>query len=406
VTDPAGNNLWVALEAVARHRRIVSALVLVVTLGAVVVSLLLPSWYEAEAVLLPPKDVSAGLDQISKLSEVMSVTGGLNLPVMVTPSDVYARILRSQRVTGRIIEKFNLRSRYDTETWADTYAEYATHTKFSVTEEGLVSVKVEDREPQVAADMANAVVDELNSVNQEIVSGRARRNRQFIEARLVEVKAKLDTTRAALEQFQKAHRTVDFDAQTKLAIDQATDLKVSLARVDLEITMGEQTLGKDNPELIEKKQRREAIRQQLRRLETGGNDTSYFSLPVASIPGLKGQYELLFGRVRVTESIYNMLLEQLERARIQEEEQSPSISILDRARAPEIRSRPKRTIIAGVAFGLSLIAALMLAAILEYLDRLRTQRPEDYKRARYVIEALLGWLPGVRRHRADAAPDG
>lgn len=403
MTELAGNNLWMALEALAKHRGAVFALVLVVTVAAVVVSLLLPSWYEAEAVLLPPKDVSASLDQISKLSEVMSVTGGLNLPVMVTPSDVYARILRSQRVTDRMIEKFNLKSRYATSTWADTYAEYATHTKFSVTEEGLVSVKVEDREQQVAADMANAVVDELNSVNQEIVSGRARRNRQFIEARLAEVKAKLDTTRTALEEFQKAHRTVDFDAQTKLAIDQATELKVALARVDLEITMGEQTLGKDNPELIEKKQRREAIHQQLRQLETGGNDTSYFSLPVSSIPGLKGEYEMLFGRVRVTESIYNMLLEQVERARIQEEEQSPTISILDRARAPEIRSRPKRTMIVGVAFAISLIAALLLAAILEYLDRMRTRRPEDYKRARYVIGAFLGWLPGVRRDRTDRA---
>jgi uncharacterized protein involved in exopolysaccharide biosynthesis len=399
LSEPATTNFWSVLEAVARHRAVVFGLVLIVTLGAAVVSLVLPSWYEAEALLLPPKDVSVGLDQLSKLSEVMSVTGGLNLPVMVTPSDIYARILKSQRVTDRIIEKFNLKSRYDTKTWIDTYAEYASHTKFRVTEEGLVSIKVEDREPQVAADMANAVVDELNSVNQEIVSGRARRNRQFIEARLAEVKAKLDTTRSELEQFQASHRTVDFDAQTRLAIDQATDMKVSLARVDLEIAMGEQSLGKDNPELIEKKQRREAIQHQLKRLETGGSDTSYFSLPVASIPGLKGQYELLYGRVRVTESIYNMLLEQLERARIQEEEQSPTISVLDRARPPEIRSRPKRTMIVASAFGVSLIVALLLAAFLEYLDRMKVRRPEDYARAQYVTDAFLGWLPGVRRSR-------
>ncbi len=401
MTEPTGNNLWVILEALARHRGLAFTLVLVVTLGAVAVSFLLPSWYEAEALLLPPKDVSASLDQVSRLAEVTSVTGGLNLPVMVTPSDIYARILRSQRISDQIIDKFNLKSRYNTTTWFDTYAEYASHTQFRVTEEGLVSVKVEDREPQVAADMANAIVDELNTVNQNIVSERARRNREFIDARLTEVKAKLDTTRAALEEFQKAHRAVDFDAQTRLAIDQATDLKVSLARVDLEVAMGEQSLGKDNPDLIEKKQRREAIQRQLNRLETGGTDTSYFSLPVSSIPGLKGEYELLFGRVKVTESIYNMLLEQLERARIQEQEQSPTISILDRARAPEIRSRPKRTVIVGIAFVISLIAALLLAAVLEYLDRMRTQRPDDYRRAQYVIGAFLGWLPGVRRHRPD-----
>ncbi|PWB75284.1 hypothetical protein C3F09_02685 [candidate division GN15 bacterium] len=397
MTEPTGNNLWTILEAIARHRGAAFAVVLVITLGAAVVSLLLPSWYQAEAFLLPPKDVSASMDQLSKLSEVVSVTGGLNLPVMVTPSDVYARILRSKRVTDRIIEKFNLKARYGTSTWADTYAEYFSHAKFGVTEEGLVFIRVEDRDPQMAADMANAIIDELNTVNQEIVSGRARRNRQFIEARLAEVKAKLDSTRSDLETFQQTHRTVDFDAQTKLAIDQAADLKVSLARVELEISMDEQTLGKDNPELIEKMKRRDAIRGQLRQLESGGNDTSYFSLPVSSIPGLKGQYELLFSRVKVTESIYNMLLEQLEQARIQEEEQSPTISVLDRARAPEIRSRPRRTMIVLIAFAISLIAALLLAATLEYLDKLRVNRPDDYKRAQYVIGAFLGWIPGIGR---------
>ena len=92
-----------------------------------------------------------------------------------------------------------------------------------------------------------------------------------------------------------------------------------------------------------------------------------------------------------------MLLEQLERARIQEEEQSPSISVLDRARPPELRSRPKRTMIVASAFGISLIVALLLAAFLDYLDRMRTRRPDDYARAQYVTDAFLGWLPGVRR---------
>ncbi len=396
MTDQPSNNFWSLLEIVAKRRGLVISLVLVCTIAAAVVSLVLPKWYQAQALLLPPKDVSSTIDQLSKLSEVVSVTGGLNLPVMVTPSDVYARILQSRTVTDGIIDRFKLMQRYDTRTQQETYLALMKHCDFRVTAEGLLSIGVEDQEPKTAAEMANAFAEQINTVNQVIVSSRARHNREFIEQRLTQVKAELDSARTAIEAFQKSNKAVDFDEQTKLAIDQATNLKVAEAQLDLDLQVSEQTLGKDNPELIEKRQRRDIIQKQLQTLENGGIDSSYFSMPVAQIPTLKGKYQMLYSSVRVSESLYNLLLEQLERAKIQEKEETPSITVLDQARVPEVRSRPQRTLIVGAAFVLSLLASLFLVALLEYMDRMRRQRPDEYGKARFVIDAFFGWLPGVR----------
>lgn len=390
------NNFWALLEVVARRRGVVFGLVIVTTVAAIVVSLILPKWYQAQALLLPPKDASSTIDQFSKLSQVVSVTGGLNLPVMVTPSDVYARILQSHSVTDRIVERFNLADRYQTKSQQDTYAALMKHSNFRVTPEGLLAISVEDQDPKTAADMANAFAEEINKVNQEIVSSRARRNRIFVEERLTQVKAELDSARKAIELFQRDNKAVDFDEQTKLAINQATSLKVALAQIDLDLQISERTLGRDNPELVEKRQRREIIQRQLQKLETGGSDSSYFSMPVSQIPTLKGKYELLYSQVRVSESLYNLLLDQLERAKIQEKEESPTITVLDQARVPDVRSRPQRALIVGGAFALSLLLALFLVALLEYLERMRRQRPDEYERARFVITAFFGWLPGVR----------
>lgn len=390
------NNLWVLLEVLARRRSFVVTFVLLVTVAAVVVSLLLPSWYESNALLLPPKGATTGMDQLSRLSEVVSITGGLNLPVMVTPSDVYARMLKSRTLCDRIASRYNLQQRYDAKTASDTYLELLHHATFRVTEEGLVNISVEDKDPQIAADMANSFVDEINTVSQEITSSRARQNREFIEGRLEQAKADLDSAHKALELFQQANRTVDFGEQTKMAIEQATQLKVSLAQSDLDIQISQRLLNPNHPDMKEKRERRDIIKRQLDQLESGSRDSSYFALPVSAIPALKSQFEILYGSVKVAETINTFLMEQLEQAKIQEKQESPAISVLDRARVPELRSRPQRTIIVGISFGLALITAILIAALLEYLGNLRVQRPEDYRRAQYVINAYLGWLPGVK----------
>jgi uncharacterized protein involved in exopolysaccharide biosynthesis len=385
------------LEAVAVHRGLVVGLIVFGTLLSVVIALVLPKWYKGEALLLPPKEQTIQSAGLAELAEVTSVAGGLNLPVLVTPSDLYARMLRSHAICDPITEKFSLAERFGSGNRTETYVELMARSRFQVTDEGLLSIGVEDKDPQMAADLANAFVDELMSLDQKISSSRATQNRQFVEERLVRVKGKLDSSRRALEEFQRANRAVDFDAQTRLAIAQATDLKVALAKVDLEVKSLERVVGEDNAELIDKKARLQIIQRQLNDLEEGGRDSSYFSLPVSRIPQLKGEYELLYSDVKVNEALYETLLGLLEQAKVQEGSQAGTFSVLDRARAPELRSRPKRSLIVLAGAGFSLVLSLLLAAWLEYVRRLEESSPEDYRRVMGFIEAFLGWLPGIRR---------
>src|SRR5690606_37518589 len=148
--------------------------ILLVTLAATVVSFLLPSWYAAEVVLLPPKDIKMATGTFSAVEEIASMTEGLTLPMMVTPSDLYARILKSRRISEAIIERFNLREKYGTGNRTETYLALMSHVPFRVTDEGLLSVVVEDRNPDTAALIANAYIDELDSLNNDIVGQRAR----------------------------------------------------------------------------------------------------------------------------------------------------------------------------------------------------------------------------------------
>ncbi len=89
--------------------------------------------------------------------------------------------------------------------------------------------------------------------------------------------------------------------------------------------------------------------------------------------------------------------EQRERAKIQLSENSPTISVLDPARVPSVRSRPQRTLIVAATFGFSLILAIFAAATAEYFSRLRKYNPEQYLMVQSFVDAFFGWLPGVKK---------
>jgi tyrosine-protein kinase Etk/Wzc len=397
MSDRHPNNLFRLLEVMAARRTLILSLIVIGTVLSIVTALVLPKWYKGEALLLPPKEQTIKAAGLSELAEVTSVAGGLNLPVLVTASDLYARMLKSHAICDTVIQQFNLRDRYNASNFTETYVELMDRAKFRVTDEGLLSIAVEDRDPQMAANLANAFVDQLTALDQKISSSRATQNRRFVEERLARVKTQLDSSRAALEDFQRTNRAVDFDEQTRLAISQATDLKVSLAKTDLEVKALERVVGEDNPDLMEKKSRLQILKKQLEDLEKGGKDSSYFSLPVSRIPALKGRYELLYSNVKVNEGLYETLLSLLEQSKVQEGSVSTTLSVLDRARVPELRSRPQRSLIVLAGFGFSVILALLLASVLEYLRRLEETSADDYRRAMRFIDAFLGWLPGVKR---------
>src|SRR4030065_2769580 len=69
------------------------------------ISLLFPNWYTAKTTILPPEKqgLSLGLSS-SLLSGLSSLGGGMALPLMATPSDVYASIADSRSVAEEVIQ--------------------------------------------------------------------------------------------------------------------------------------------------------------------------------------------------------------------------------------------------------------------------------------------------------------
>jgi uncharacterized protein involved in exopolysaccharide biosynthesis len=394
-TIESGTNFWRLLEVLALQKRMVLTVVIVATVSAVIISLVLPKWYRAEALLLPPKEETLSMLNFGgAIAEWASVTGGLNLPALVTPSDLYVRMLSSRASMNPVIDSFDLINRFEASSLFDAYLTLEERADFRVTPEGMIQIRFVDQDPQFAADVTNAFVTELDKINRRIYSERTRKSREFIETSLSGARVELDSARLELRGFQERNRTIDLDKQTALAIETATALMTELATTEVELALKLKTLSESHPHVVELSSKVGELKRKVSELESGATDSSFFSLPISETPRLQSQLADLTTRVRVAELLYQNLTLALNDARVQENRQAPAVATLDRATPPQIRFKPQRTLIVGATFGLSIVLSVFLALLVEYLKNLRNTNPEDYRRAMVFSNSLFG---GKRR---------
>jgi uncharacterized protein involved in exopolysaccharide biosynthesis len=397
MNSSSGGNLFLFLELLTRWKNFILWFVCVSVIIAIAVAMLLTPWYKAKAVLLPSRGDALPVGKYTELSEMSSLTSGLDLPALVTAADVHAKILEGQTISDRMIEQFGLKQEYPRLKQHELYEALADHAKFRVTEVGLLEITVEHPDPVKAAAMANAYSVELNRIARELLNAKARSKRIFIEERLTDVKLEVDSARQAFQRFQLSSRTVDVPRQTEMALTQASDIRSQLARLDMDIETTERTLASDHPDLKNMYKRRQTLAARMQQIERGTRDTGYLNVPLTAMPGVRDQFLQMSTRVALAESLQVILLGQLEQARIQELESTPSVAVIDSANVPTLRSRPKRTFIVAGSAILAAILAICFAGSINYLHVLRKSDPANFDRARSFVVGYFGWIPGLRK---------
>jgi uncharacterized protein involved in exopolysaccharide biosynthesis len=100
------------------------------------------------------------------------------------------------------------------------------------------------------------------------------------------------------------------------------------------------------------------------------------------MPRLSLEFGKLLRDVKIQETLFGLLTEQYEHAKIQEAKDTPTIQVLDVAKLPEKKSRPKRLIILAIAGGLSVILSMLYAAAFEHFQGLKETRPGEWETLR------------------------
>ena len=374
----AGTDLWSLLAA---HRGLVAWITLASILATSVASLLIPKTYESSAALLPQLESKEG----GALSALLTATAaggmaqnlGIGLPVIpTTPTDIFVAILKSRVMADEAITRFNLRERYGERTMHATRQELLEHVRVSVSKEKVIKIVVEDHDPQVAADMANFFIANLDRLNRTVNVSKAGQNRAFIERRLAETQVGLVRTEEALRDFQTKNKAVAVEAQSKAMIEAAAIIQGQITAQEVQLQVMSSYLSRDNPELARVRSSIEELRKQLVLLESGKGGKGM--LPgdrlhpaMITVPDLALQYGRLLRELKVQETLYTLLTSQYEQAKITEARDTPTVQVLDPAIPADRHSKPRLVLNVVVAAASGFCMAILIAYVVETRSRSR-----------------------------------
>src|SRR5205823_9905955 len=137
-----------------------------------------------------------------------------NLLGLKSTGELFVGILESRTVRDDIIDKFDLRKRYNDRLHEDARADLIQNTAISEDRKsGIITIQVTDKNPGRAAAMAQEYIEELNRVVTELNTSSAHREREFLEERLGEVKRDLESAEKVFSEFASKNTAIDIQAQ-------------------------------------------------------------------------------------------------------------------------------------------------------------------------------------------------
>lgn len=374
----------------AKHKLIVLGTALVVGGAALLYGLFATPMFASSAKILPPQQqqgggVSAMLGQLGGLASAAGGLAGLK-----NPNDMYIGLLESRTVSERLIARFKLMERYGN-TLEGTRDALALNSEFSSgKKDGMLTITVTDKNPQFAADMANAYVDELSRLTQTMALTEASQRRLFFEKQLADAKDQLANAEVALRTTQEKTGLIQPEAQVQAIIGNAAKLKGTIAAKEVELKAMRTFAAGQNPDLLRGEEELRGLQIQLAKLEKDQpSKENGFMVPTGKLPEAGVEYVRGMRNVKYYETIFELLAKQFELAKIDEAKNSSLIQVLDTAIPAESKFKPKRTLIlvTGVFSGLVLG---MILAFLRYAYLRSQNNPVGKERWDRLYSALRG----------------
>lgn len=338
---------------------------------SVLVALIIPPKFESATRLMPPEGNSDGLSMLAALAGKGgdSSLGEIAGDVMGVKNSgaLFVGILHSRTVEDALIQRFDLRKLYGSQTWDGARKVLESRTViWEDRKSGIIETRVRDVSPRRAQELTRAYVEELDRAVSKLSTSAARREREFLEGRLIGVKKDLDQAAQDFSQFASRNSAIDIPAQGKAMVESAAILQGQLMATEAEEEGLKQIYTSNNVRVRSLEGRIAELRHQLDLLGKAGtgedsqsdSDSEPSLYPsIRKLPILGVTYFDLFRRAKIQEALYEALTKRYEMAKVQEAKEIPTVRVLDPADLPEKKISPQRFLIVFLGLMFSLAAA-------------------------------------------------
>ena len=341
--------------------------------AALGITYLIKPTFTSRTVFLPPQQQqSAAASAIASLGALSGLAGAA--AGIKSPADQYVALLQSTTVADRLIDEFKLMQIYESEYRFEARKQLAENARVSLgRKDGLITVEVDDTDPQRAADIANRHVDELRRLGSQLALTEAQQRRVFFETQLKKTRDELTAAQQALQ--ASGFNPGALKAEPKAAAEGYARLRAEVTAAEVRLQTLRRNLSDTTPEVAQAQTTLFALRAQLGKTEastdlTGGPD-----------------YVSKFREFKYQETLFELFSRQYELARLDESREGALIQVVDVAKPAERKSKPKR---ATTALATTLVAFLMLAGfvVVRHFWRQNAARPERAAKLAQLRAAL------------------
>jgi uncharacterized protein involved in exopolysaccharide biosynthesis len=330
----------------------------VIALGA---SYLIEPTFTSRAVFLPPQQQqSAAASAIASLGALSGLAGAA--ANIKSPADQYVALLQSATVADRLIDEFKLLQVYEAKYRFEARRELARNARVSLgKKDGLITIEVDDKQPQRAADIANRHIEELRRLTSQLALTEAQQRRLFLETQLTQTRDRLTKAQQALQASGFSQGALRADARA--SAEGYARLRAEATATEVRLQTLRRNLADTASEVQQAMSALGALRAQITKLEAS---TDSDGTP---------DYVSKFREFKYQETLFDLFARQYELARLDESREGVLIQVIDEAKPAEWKSSPKRGMIAIVATVLALVL-FSAVTVLRYLWRRAAQRPQ------------------------------
>ena len=323
----------------------------------------------------------------SGIAAIASLDPTFDLLAGGSDAERIAAVFRSVSVTDAAIAKFNLMARYKASYPEEARKEFGDHCSASVDKKPcIVSVICEDRSPAIAKSLVEFLGEESNRVLRRVTTGSAGEERRFLERRVELAHSSMDDASKKLRHFQEENGIVSLPEQAKAIVSSIASLRADLLSKQMQLSYVSAFSSPDEASADQLRRQIGVLESKVKALETSSPTPSPTSAPAAStstvapprpsvrkdarlfppamdVPRLQSELEELYREQKVQETLFTLLVQRYEMARVQEVRDTSTFQVLDSPTLPKKRSRPKRALsivlglLAGVGAGLIRVTA-------------------------------------------------
>ena len=350
------------LQVVVDNLRLLVLGPLVAGLLALGITFAIPPTFTATTKFMPPQQqqssAAAMLSSLGALGGLAGAASGLK-----NPADQYVAFLKSRTVQDALIERFKLTERYETKFKVDARAALTASAQIASGKDGLISIDVSDKDPQFAAQLANAYVEELGKLLNRLAVTEAQQRRMFFEKQLTNAKDGLVKAEQALK--SSGVNSSALKASPAAAVEGLAKIKAGITAQEIKLASMRGYLTESAPDFKQAQTEMSALRGQLARAEREEPASSGDS-----------DYIAKFRDFKYHETLFELFAKQYEMARIDESREGAVIQVVDAAQPPERKSKPKKALIAMMTT-LAVGFALLLFVFIRQALRGAAQTPES-----------------------------